>query len=112
MIISLKTSINRVIDDSNVFDFNVSIFDYVIRSKVDVNELNFSRILDGTTNTLCISLYKYLKDKIRISDNNDIVCYLYADGEEILEFNPTVVSYYVKELDDKTTQMEYVNILY
>lgn len=112
MVINLKTSINNVVDEDNIFSFDISIFDYVIQSKIDINELNFSRILNGTTNILCISLYKYLNDKIKISKENDIVCHLYADDEQILEFSPNVVSYYIKTLDDGITQMEYVNILY
>ena len=60
MVISLKTSINNVIDEDNIFSFDISIFDYVIQSKIDINELNFSRILNGTTNILCISLYIFL----------------------------------------------------
>ena len=42
MVINLKTSINNVVDEDNIFSFDISIFDYVIQSKIDVNELNFS----------------------------------------------------------------------
>ena len=41
MVINLKTSINNVVDEDNIFSFDISIFDYIIQSKVDINELNF-----------------------------------------------------------------------
>ena len=53
-----------------------------------------------------------MTDKIKISGENDVICHLYADDEQILEFSPNVVSYYIKALDDGITQIEYVNVLY
>ena len=117
MVITLKTSYNDYIDIQNAFSFDLLRFDWIMDSKPETNEINFSRVLDGTTtDTTCISAYKYLTEKIQSGDT--IKCIISSkptsDGDEteIITLTPLSVSYYIKTLDDKTTQMEYFNISY
>lgn len=116
MVITVKVSDNEYIDIQNVFSFDLLKFDWIMDSKPETNEINFSRILDGTTDTTCISAYKYLTEKIQ--SGHTIKCIIASksttddDETEIITLSPLSVSYYIKTLDDKTTQMEYFNISY
>lgn len=116
MYIIVRISENGAFSSENEFSFDLIDFDYILDSRHDSNELNFSRILDGRTNTTCIEMYKCLTEKLK--GENEIKCYVYDsnDGEtadvEVVNFIPEKVSYYIKTLDDKHTQMEYVNVNY